>query len=260
MNNILKSVFNLKEVYRRAGLEFSFDSEKMIKELTESSYKNNAIKNLINVSNHEESTLNISCYNYGDDYEILTYVMRDEDYNEFECEEEYQEHLNEKANDKFEKYTIVKNKNEDGEEIFELVDDEHEVVDDFHSEDEAQKELEELKNNFIEESPTWDELEYVDDEIYWNIVYKPRLDVDIESAKRAGLGVLELRNGEQYLFLKGCGMDMSFQFVRYYAYAEKALPMEYVDKLEWTKQNTPKEEFEYVLSCLGVDVSKLSDL
>lgn len=54
--------------------------------------------------------------------------------------------------------------------------------------------------------------------------------------------------------------NWSFQFVRYYAYAEKALPIQYIAKLEWTKQNTPQEEFKYVLSCLGVDVSRLSNL
>lgn len=259
MNNILKSVSNLKEVYRRAGLEFSFDSEKMIKELTENSYKNNAIENLVNVFNGEESTIDISEFNYIEDYEILTYVMRDEEYNEFECEEEYQEHLNEKANDKFEKYNIIESKDEDDEEIFEIVDNEDDVVDYFYSRDEAEEELEKLKAEFVEENPEWDELERVDDEIHCNTVYKPDFRVDIESAQRAGLGVLEL-HGEQYLFLTGCGMDMSFQFVRYYAYAEKALPIKYVDKLEWTKQNTSSEEFINVLSCLGVDTSKLSNL
>lgn len=63
MNNIFKSVSNLKEVYRKAGLEFSFDSEKMIKELTENSYKNNAIENLVNVFSGEESTIDISEFN-----------------------------------------------------------------------------------------------------------------------------------------------------------------------------------------------------
>lgn len=259
MNNILKSVSNLKEVYRKAGLEFSFDSEKMIKELTENSYKNNAIENLVNVFNGEESTLDISEYQYIEDYEILTYVMRDEDYNEFESEEEYQEHLKEKANDKFEKYNIIESKDEDGEEIFELIDDEDDVIDYFYSKDEAEEELERLKDEFIEESPKWDELDRVDDEIYWNTVYQPSFGVDVESAQRAGLGVLEL-HGEQYLFLTGCGMDMSFQFVKYYAYADKALPIKYLDKLEWTKQNTSSEEFKHVLSCLGVDTSKLSNL
>ena len=259
MNNIFKSVSNLKEVYRKAGLEFSFNSDKMIEELTENSYKNNAIENLINVFNGEESTLDISEYTYIEDYEILTYTMRDEEYNEFESEEEYQEHLKEKANDKFEKYNIIESEDEYGEEVFEIVDDEDDVVDYFYSIDEAEKELEILKTEFIEEFPEWDYLEPVYDEIYCNTVYQPNFGVDIESAQRAGLGVLEL-HGEQYLFLTGCGMDMSFQFVRYYAYAEKALPIKYVDKLEWTKQNTPKEEFKHVLSCLGVDTSKLSNL
>lgn len=255
MNKISKSVYALAEVYRKAGLEFSFDSKKMIKELTENSYKNNAIENLVNVFDEEESVIDISM----EDCEILTYVRIDDENNEFRDEEDYKEYIEQKVSDKFENYTIIEDEDEDGEEIFNLITGEGEIYDTFYSKEDAIDELEVLKEDFIDEFAYWDDLEYQYDEIYYNYVYQPSCGVDIDSAQNAGLGVLEF-DDEQYLFLRGCGMDMSYQFVKYYAYAEKALPMKYVDKLDWTKQNSCKEEFKNILECLGVDTSRLSNL
>lgn len=259
MNKISKSVYALEEVYRKAGLELPFDTEKMIDELTEKSYENNAIENLVKIYNEEESILDISDYEYIEDYEVLTYVRVDDKYNEFRDEDEYKEYIEDKVSDEFENYTIVEDKDEDGDEIFNLITDEGVIYDTFNSEEDAVDELEELKEEFMDEFADWDDLDYQYDEIYYNYVYQPSCGVDVDSAQNAGLGVLEL-NGEKYLFLKGCGMDMSYQFVKYYAYAEKALPMKYVDKLGWTKQNSCKKEYERILRRLGVDTDRLSNL
>lgn len=259
MNKISKSVYELAEVYRKSGLEVTFDTEKMINELTEKSYENNAIENLVKIYDEEISILDISDYREFEDYEVLTYSKVDNEGNEWHNEEDYQEYIEETMSDKFEKYQIFEDIDEDDEKIFKLITDEGELYDTYSDMEDLESDLEYLKSEFENEFTDWDYLDCQYDEIYYNYVHSPSYDVDVDSAQSAGLGVLEL-NGEKYLFLRGCGMDMSYQFVKYFAYAEKALPIKYLDRLDWTKQNSCKEEFENILKCLGVDIDRLTNL
>lgn len=257
MNNILKSFSKLEDVYRRAGMDAMPDVDKMIEELTEASYKNNVIENLVNISYLEENTRDVSELSPFRGYEILTFRKYDSEYNYFETEEEFNEHIEQKISETYDLYKIEEV--EDDEDItYNVLDENGELVDTFYDREDAKDCIEELKEEFISEND-WDDLEVEYDEIYWNTVFKPEYEVDIESAQKAGLGVLVLYDdGEKYLFLRGCGMDMSFQFVKYYAYAEGRLPVKYLDRLSWTEQNSTKESFKHILTCLGVDVSRLS--
>lgn len=258
MNKISKSVYALAEVYRKAGLEVPFDTKQMIDELTENSYKNNAIENLVKVYEEEMTVLDISDYTAYEDYEVLTSTRTDDEGNEWYREEDYQEYIKKSIAEKFEKYKVVED-TEDDEVVFHLITDEGDLYDTYSDMADLETDLESLKSDFEEEFTDWDYLDYQYDEICYNYVHAPSYGVDIDSAQDAGLGVLEL-NGDKYLFLQGGGMDMSFQFVKYFAYAEKALPTKYLDRLEWTKLNSSKEEFKNVLECLGVDTSRLSNI
>lgn len=262
MNKISKNVYDLLETYRKAGVESPFNAQEVIEELTENSYKNNALENLVNIYYGEESTLNISNLRYIDDYEIITKSFTDEDGNEYDeyDEEEYLNYLKEKAECQFKGYTVVE-RDDNGKICYDLLDENKAPYYECISEAEALEQLEQLKEEYIENEPAFEDLDCEYHEIYWNTVFQPDYDIDVESAYKAGLGVLELNEtGDRYLFLRGCGMDLSFQFVKYYAYAQKALPLRYLDKLEWTKMNSGKEEFKQILTCLGVDISKLSNL
>ncbi len=68
------------------------------------------------------------------------------------------------------------------------------------------------------------EFEY--DEIYWNTVFRYRGKVNVELAQRLDFGVLELMRpipgtdydeGDQFMFLQGCGMDLSPKYAAYQA-------------------------------------------
>lgn len=258
MNKISRSVYALAEVYKKAEVEAPFDIKKMIDELTENSYKNNAIENLVKVYDEEVTIIDISEYTEFDDYEILTSKRIDDDGDEWYDEEDYQEYVEKTVSEKFEQYKIVE-LIEDNEKVFQLITDEGDLYDTYSNMEDLENDLEILKSQFEDEFTDWDSLDCYYDEIYYNYVHSPSFGVDIDSAQKAGLGVLDLK-GEQFLFLRGCGMDMSFQFVKYFAYAQKALPMKYVDRLEWTKLNSSEEEFKEILECLGVDTSRLSNL
>lgn len=305
MNKIQKCVYQLVSIADKAGVELKFDTKELIKELTEGSYKNNAIENLVNISNISSNALNIgdilSEGIYEEDYEILTHSRTNSDGDSFDTEEEYNEYVQNKADEEFEgyymqietEYAIVDPNNnnryieggfkslEDAEhkldnyvssyevkhysqcEILDSDNDSVESFDEFIDEDAmrkmAEEKIEELKEEFIEDEENWDDLYYEYDEVYYNVVRNFSDEANIESAKKAGLGVIHLSKlDEDFLFLRGCGMDLSFCFLKYLAYEYGCLTEEYLDKLEWTKMNSGEDEFRNILTCLGVDVDRLS--
>lgn len=304
MNKIQKCVYQLVSIAEKAEVKLSFNAEELIKELTEGCYKNNLIENLVNISNISSNSLNIgeilSEGNFEEDYEVLTYTKEDSDGNSFDTEEEYNEYIQNKADEEFEgysiqietEYAIVDPNNEEYiEGGFESLEDaEHELnnysssyevrhyseceildssnycvesFDEFVDEDTmrkmAEEKLEELKEEFIEDEEDWDNLDYEYDEVYYNVVRNFSDEANIESAKKAGLGVIHLSKlDEDFLFLRGCGMDLSFCFLKYLAYEYGCITEEYLDKLEWTKMNSGEQEFRNILTCLGVDVDRLS--
>lgn len=257
MNQIEITIANLKDLIRKTeiqsqGLIETLDKVK--EELIEESYRKGLVENLVNISydiNH--NICYIGDMSWGEHYEILTGTRYYEDV-EFETEEQYQEWVINDINKRISKYTI-RQIDKDNWGIYDEFDD---VIEEgFSSRGEAKDRLEEWYDEFRDEYPAFEDLDMEYDEIYWNYVYGYD-NIDIDIAKKCGLGVLEMyESGEKYLFLRGCGMDMSFQLVQYQALYFGAISNEYLHKLDWTKQNLPKDEYEEVLQKLGVDIQKL---
>jgi hypothetical protein len=323
MNKIQKYAYGLESIAKKAGVTLNFDVEKLIDELTEASYKNNLIENLVNITDINSTSINIgeiiSEGYYEEDYEILTYTRVNSEGEYFDSEEEYEAYLQNKADEEFEEcseeyfieinseYAIINTETEEfvigdfksledanmelthyketlsSEEFSkykvtpystaeivksdEYIEDLEGYVDADTIREMAQEKIEELKEElkeefreeFIEDEESWDELDVEFDEIYYNVVKNFDCDVDIDAAKKAGLGVVHINKlNEDFLFLQGCGMDMSFTFVKYLAYAHRAITPQYLDRLEWTKMNSSDAEFKDILRHLRVDVNRLS--
>lgn len=100
----------------------------------------------------------------------------------------------------------------------------------------------------------WEDLEFTHDEVMWNTVYRYGRGVDHDVAARLGLAVVKINKedheheGEEFLALTGCGMDLSPLFVAYQALAHGAVREEYVDYL-----SRRRDYFESVVSS---DVAK----
>jgi hypothetical protein len=76
--------------------------------------------------------------------------------------------------------------------------------------------------DMVDEFPDWKRLEFEEDEVMWDTVYRyNNEDPDVDLAQELGLGVLEVTDsdskncGDRYLFLRGCGMDLSPLFGAY---------------------------------------------
>lgn len=123
----------------------------------------------------------------------------------------------------------------------------------FNSEKEYEKYI---KENEIEDAPEWwDFADY--SEIYWNEFYRYNdLDIDLDIANEIGLPVIELKNGDTYVSISGCGMDLSFQIMEYQALAFGRIEEKFAtkDKLEWAKMNMSEERYKNMLKHLGVSI------
>lgn len=261
MNKIENTVWGMKDLLRSTGLDegtLKQQIDELEFRLTEESYNRGLIENLVNCRNIKHNTLYIGDMEYIEDYEIATRTFSYEG-KEFNTEEEYLEHIQREVNERVKKFTIelIEKIEEEDYEHWGIDDEDGDLYEDgFHSQEEAQERLSELREEFLEDYPTFDELDYEYDEVYYDYVYGyDYIDEDI--AKKCGLGVLELSNGEQYLFLQGCGMDMSFQLLQYQALYFNAIDHDYVSKLDWAKTNLSKEEYNEVLRALGVDINRL---
>ncbi|MBQ3423057.1 MAG: hypothetical protein IJH34_15700 [Romboutsia sp.] len=93
MNNIEKSMYHLKSLYESLNSKLPFDIDMEIENLTELSYKQNSIENLVNIINLERKTIDISNYNFIEEYEIITYGKYSSDGFYFENEEEYNQFI-----------------------------------------------------------------------------------------------------------------------------------------------------------------------
>lgn len=76
-----------------------------------------------------------------------------------------------------------------------------------------------------------DEPEY--DEVYWNTMWRPfNEDINEKIAKRFGLGILTFlkgaHEGESFMFLQGCGMDLTPKIMAYIALEHKTIDPEHV--------------------------------
>jgi|TARA_Y100000034_G_scaffold131097_1_gene191066 hypothetical protein len=158
----------------------------------------------IDVGEVYEEELNISDMSYMDDYEITSgcFNVDGEEYDEDEKDEEIERLTEEK-----EKLEPRFNELSELEDERELTDEEQDEYDDLDTE------ISDLETK-IEE---FEDAEWEYDEIMWNTVWNYNGYVDTGIARQLGFGILETRDGTEYMFLQGCGMDLSPKHVAYQA-------------------------------------------
>lgn len=191
-------------------------------------------------------TLDVSELHAFDDYEIVSGDYTDEDGNEWSSKDEYREHLKslyviENEGDEEEEFVIYKK----------FKNDELEEIESCSSEEEAEERLDEIIEDLV------DELEHNIHEVYWNIVWCYNGEINHDVANDVGLGVLE-HQGNEYVFLLGCGMDLTPKLIAY-----QALALGYVDEsylsyfegyqLKYTQHVMGKSIFNKVIKALGIE-------
>lgn len=256
MNKIEGTFFDMRQLAKQTGMtpeeieaKFSVELEKDMKE---KSYKKGLIENLVNYNYNRCDYLDVGELTTFSDYSITT-CTRTHEGEEFISEEEYGRYVD----FKLELATKSLRVTNDDDEYFLMKD--GEALSCHGSQEDAQEAYDEELESIKEEYPEFDELEVVYDEVAFNTVYGyDSIDEDI--AQKCGLGVLKLNDGSKYLFLTGCGMDMSYQLMRYEALAHKSLSYQYLDsnKLGWMKQMLSDKDYNDALKALGVDTSKLT--
>lgn len=293
MNKIERTVSNMKDMLRKSSLlssEKISELDELQNSLIEDAYKRKDIELLVNTGRINISDLNVGEMQIYDDYKVITGRKRfDDDF--FRTEEEYKEYLRKyKCEVKF-GICLIRSKDDSellDDEVYdtreeveavlptvELEENEKAVIvyvpliDDSICEDslydkpeDAEKYLdEEIEENLSFHFDTFDCLDVEYDEVAYNEVYSFGNNYAIveEIAEKCGLGILEMnKSGDRYLFLTGCGMDMSFMLVQYMALKFNKIDEEYLSKLEWTRLNTSDEEWNEILECLGVDIQRLN--
>ena len=258
MGMIDNVVWEMRRLLEETELQTDEKLEELVElqvSLTEESYKKGLVKNLINTNRHRAETLYIGNYEWVEDYEILTGSRMSEDGEEFTNEEDYNRHIEKLVEERLNTY--VTKADEDIEGCFIILDEEGDIYDDGIESHDLESTLKSIKEELEYDYEDFEDLELEYDEICFNYVYNYDY-IDIELAQKCGLGVLEMNDGDQYLFLTGGGMDMSFQFVQYEALYFGSISEDYVDKLGWTKQNVSKEDYNQILESLGVDLERLN--
>ena len=178
----------------------------------------------------DSNEINIGEMTWGDDYEVTSgsYVVDGEEYTEDERQDGIDE-LEEEFQNLEDKKSRLHGR------AYELVDDKQRRVND---------ELEEFEDA---------EFEY--DEIMWNTVWNYGGYIDHEIARRLGFGILEMRDGTEYMFLQGCGMDLSPMHVAYQALKFGYIDSGYVRKfrdVNYFKYVVGEEVFKEVCEVLGI--------
>jgi len=178
----------------------------------------------------DANEINIGEMTWGEDYEVTSgsYIVDGEEYTEDERQERIDE-LEEEFQNLEDKKLRLHGR------AYELVDDKQTRVND---------ELQEFEN-----------AEWETDEIMWNTVWNYRGYVDRNIAMRLGFGILELKDGTEYIFLQGCGMDLSPKLVAYEALNFGYIRPKYVDKFRdsnYFKYVVGEEIFKRVCEKLGI--------
>jgi hypothetical protein len=218
----------------------------------------NDLTAFVPIGRFQENKTNVGNLNYIEDYEIDTYIYKDSEGNEWESEAEYSQAIEEKADKLFEQYSVEETDNDE----WIIRNEQGEIVEDsLNDEDEANEKLEELKQDWINDNTEDLEQEY--DEIYWNIVINYNNHVDKDVAQKVGLGVLTITNddrdddGDSYLFLQGCGMDMSPKYMAYQALAYGYIDEEFISMFRPTSIDYTKyvvgSSWNDVIERLGIE-------
>lgn len=212
--------------------------------------KNNVVA-FVPVGHVSVDKLDISDYKWIEDYEINSGTRKDSEGNEFDTEEEYVAHLKSKAEEEFKDWKVVEKIDDDQETIYVLLDADGDEYTWNYSQGESMQELEDQKQEWIDEQPEFNDLELEYHEIYWNTVWRFNNELDREVADKVGLGHLEMNNsGDEYLFLLGCGMDLTPKLLAY-----QALNHRYIDEA-YLKYFQSKGEQDYAKYVMGESVWK----
>ena len=230
MKQINMVIDDLRYYIKNEELKRTFDElAKLIREENKFNLRAN-----IEVGHISENSINVCDMEWGTDYEILTGHYTDDDGEEYTPEEREQklEELQEK--------------------IKELEEEQDKL-----GIDNARK-YNYLSGKIVKLEDEYDDLDDADfeyDEIYWNNVYNYDGYVNTGLAQRLGFGVLE-HDGEEYMFLQGCGMDLSPKFIAYQALEFGAIDPSYVHKWEspdYVKHVMGEEIFNEVIKRLGIE-------
>lgn len=222
----------------------------------------NNLEAFIPIARFDVERANISNMEYIHDYEVLTGLFEDSSGETWSSEDVYKQSKDDEAERIFEQYTVAEDENDENK--FNIVDENGEAIGEvFEDEDEAYERIKELKDEWLDENV--EDLEFREDEVLWNTVYRFNNNVDKHIAEKVGLGVLEITNqdrddfGDEYLFLQTVGMDMTPKFIAYQALSTGYIDEEYLSyfrshMLDYTKSVIGGEElFKEVVRKLGIE-------
>lgn len=207
----------------------------------------------------EEETLNVSDLSWGEDFEIVTGNYRLPDGEEL-TEAERDEEIEKVADRLCDIHGEM--------ERLEAQHDPDVAMPQNRAGVEARQEaLTEEEGQLEDRERELENAEYEEDEIHWNTVYRFDGRVNTDLAQRLGFGVLRLNRdlagpslesyavGDEFMFLQGCGMDLSPQFAAYMALEDGALTDEYARKLrepDYFRNVVGEDVFQEVVQRLGV--------
>ena len=260
MSRISDSLWILKQ-YKVMSKEELQDLENKMKL---QAYKENNFEDLVNIHEYLDfETIDLGDLEYGYDYEILTGCHKTENGEYVSDEEEFQEIWDRefeyyKSEFEIEAVKNVVNNNGDKKIEYKITDCYGEVIGYSDIEEEAEEYINEKATDYTNElvGECFEDLEFEYDEIWCNFVGRfDEYDINIENAEAAGMGVVELRNGDTYLVLGGCGMDMSFQYMHYLILTYKHLTPRFANNssIKWLRQMVGDERFIELMVMCGLD-------
>ena len=207
----------------------------------------------IKVRDIRENTVDIGDMSYIEDYEIIT-----GSYGEKCLTLEEKEYLEQKIQDRINQWADKDMHLTDVE--YDHYNEKVKVYTEDEWEEKRNRVIEKIQDKISSLEEELSELKYLereDDEIYWNEVYQYDGIVNTEIAQRLGFGVLRINDtGEEYMFLQGCGMDMSAKFIAYQALEFGYIDYSFVDKfrdVNFLKYVMGKEVFKEVVKVLGIE-------
>lgn len=123
---------------------------------------------------------------------------------------------------------------------------------------EKQAKLKELEDELEGWEKAEGEPEY--EEIYWNTMWQPNGEVNEELARRLHFGVLTFlkgpHDGEKFMFLQGCGMDLTPKIVAYNALEHGGVDPAHVGyftgNIDYTHYVMHSDIFDEVVTKLGI--------
>ena len=194
-------------------------------------------------------TLDISDYNFGEDYEVGAVAANSHD-PDLTCPIEEVDDRIEELEEKIQGFE------EEIEDLEEKIAD-LEEVEDSPAVEELEADVEKLQE-LLEEAENlrdgWESYDFEHDDIMWNTIFRfGHSDPDEELSREVGYGVVHFINGphegDTYLGFQGCGMDLSPMHAAY-----SAITFAYVDR-EWARHFETPMRFGYFKDVVGVKMA-----